>query len=551
MRCRKARNLIAFYLAPDESWLSPEDRQALEAHMAVCESCRLDCEETAKGIALFQKYWHISPDTQALIDRANEREAAGLPVDPRWRFRRIIEIGIPASAVAACLAVLVLGGWLIASHLQRPNSSADAIASAEAEAPLVIASADGGRIESGAVIETQAGQIDRLTLNGRHTIVMNADTRLSIEPLVAAGRVGCQVNLTLGEVYVHVEHDGNPFVVQTTHGRAVITGTTFDVKVTGAGTTLVVAEGSVRFESQAGMVQVAGGRQSTIVMTSSPPSMPATCDVVALTAWAGAGRSMSQVAQAIIPDDILPAHLPVVSTSSPRIDLETLDYIRWVDQNHDWFRLQFPEIFRLQDALAKEGIKADYTDLLLESGVLWQFAWPPAGRDRLLAAEEAPLIEAANRHGKDLQWLKDRGLLPIPPVAPDDQKRGMEAFTLWQSQIAAATEGGREAPVEDLLDSLHACAYLQRTRSLLWLAIEADRYSLSNVPMSELQALLQAEVTVADAGVSDVIQLLTAKRSVLPCDSDPYRQLVGELHETVVQMARTEGRLTDGADSHP
>jgi anti-sigma factor RsiW len=86
MTCRKAQLLIGLYLAP-AGGLSPKERQALEAHMAVCERCRRDCEESATGIALFQKHWHISEDTQALIDRAKRREAAGLPVDSLWRSR--------------------------------------------------------------------------------------------------------------------------------------------------------------------------------------------------------------------------------------------------------------------------------------------------------------------------------------------------------------------------------------------------------------------------------------------------------------------------------
>jgi anti-sigma factor RsiW len=114
MTCRKAQLLIGLYLAP-AGGLSAKGRQALGAHLAVCERCRRDYEESAEGIVLFQKHWHISEDTQALIDRAKRREEAGLPIDPLWRYRRLLEIGIPTVAVAACLAVLLLGWWVLSS----------------------------------------------------------------------------------------------------------------------------------------------------------------------------------------------------------------------------------------------------------------------------------------------------------------------------------------------------------------------------------------------------------------------------------------------------
>ena len=95
------------------------------------------------------------------------------------------------------------------------------------------------------------------------------------------------------------------------------------------------------------------------------------------------------------------------------------------------------------------------------------------------------------------------------------------------------------------MNSLHTCVNLRQTRSLIWLAVETDRYSLPSLSKAELQALLQAEVTAADSGVSDVIRLLAAERAVLPCEGDEYRQLVRRLYEAITQMAQTEGRLAD------
>ncbi len=325
MRCRKAGELISLYLAP-AGRLSEKERGDLEAHLAACEECRRDCEEAAQGIALFRKYWHISPDTQALIDRAKQREAAGLPIDPLWRFRRLIEIGVPASVVAACLTVLVLGWWVVSNGSRRTSPCADSIVASQAETPLSIASANGTAITPGSVVETQAEQIDRLTLNGKHTLVMNGQTRLSIGPLAEAGQSGCLVNLTLGEIHVHVEHDGRPFAVQTPHGRAVITGTTFDVKATDAATTLVVAEGSVRFESEGGAVLAAGGYKSIIAAPSRPPGEPVACDAAALTAWAKAGAGAAEGASYGFADDLGLEYLPLPVSSDTRTDLKGIKY---------------------------------------------------------------------------------------------------------------------------------------------------------------------------------------------------------------------------------
>jgi hypothetical protein len=120
-----------------------------------------------------------------------------------------------------------------------------------------------------------------------------------------------------------------------------------------------------------------------------------------------------------------------------------------------------------------------------------------------------------------------------------------EAFALWQNELALVVESGKEVPRELLLDALHACIYLRQTRSLVWLAIEADRYSAPHPSQTQLETLLLAEVTLADRGVSDVIRLLTTEGSLLPCDSDPYRQLVRRLYEAVTQIAQTERRGVD------
>jgi hypothetical protein len=45
MRRVKARELMSLYIAPDETWLTPEDRRVLEAHMAVLAGNQLQERE--------------------------------------------------------------------------------------------------------------------------------------------------------------------------------------------------------------------------------------------------------------------------------------------------------------------------------------------------------------------------------------------------------------------------------------------------------------------------------------------------------------------------
>ena len=108
-------------------------------------------------------------------------------------------------------------------------------------------------------------------INDKHRIIMmNADTTLSIYPFTTNGSLGCTVKLSSGRIYSYVEHNGGPFIVETPHGRAVITGTTFDMSVTDNSTTLVVSEGSIQFESEKGTVTVGTGQISEIIGRSAP-----------------------------------------------------------------------------------------------------------------------------------------------------------------------------------------------------------------------------------------------------------------------------------------
>jgi hypothetical protein len=539
MRCRKARKLITLYVAPKESWLSREDRHALESHIEGCEWCRRDCRESRAAIGMLQENWPISEDTANLLKREGPQERHGVST-------RIIELQVASRrvavwAVAACLVISVLGGWTLLdwrAKLAEPDRSVALSSSGKSLMIAVVGSGD--RIIPGTVIQTEIGEMRELLLNGRHQVVVRGGSRLAIQPLAKMGRAGCLVNLTLGEIYVHVEHDGNPFMVQTAHGRAVITGTTFDIKAAKTGTTLVVAEGSVRFEAEDGAVQVTAGQQSMIAASSRWPDEPVACDVVALTTWARGGPNVTQQVEDVSVDALRVDDLRVTLSrqSETRINLDGIRCMEWAERNRNWFKRQFPWIFDLKDALDREGIDVHYVTLLLQSGDIWRFAYPQAGTDRQVEPDWDALLKVASHYGRDESWLKKQTLLLPRAISREEQAMSSMPFTYWTETIEAQVDTCSTAVFPD---SLNACTYLIHTRTLAALAI---RRNLVETPIGlnedKVLSLLDSQLEA----LADCQRLLQQLLVVEPKASCGYSDEVGRLVQKIREISELERNIT-------
>ncbi len=547
MRCSKAQSLMDLYLA-DDALLGPEDKLRLEGHLRDCTPCRLTYQQGRHVVTLIQRYGQISEDTWALLEKAQARRGPAVPLLTRTILR--------ASAVAACLVIGVLGWWAISnqggSETGPEGLTGPAACSGEDASLTIELASDGTRLPPGATIQTSATEILDLVLNGRHQVAMNGGTRLSVEPLRQKGWAGCLVNLALGEVYVHVEHDGHPFVVQTAHAKAVVTGTTFDVKATQGSTTLVVAEGSVRFEAGQGVsfetsreeraVHVVAGQRSVITTIPATPSYPAACDVAALTAWASPAHRGRQVAQDLRTNDFLldDSLLPSLRMAGPP-DLEGIDYGQWIEQERDWFKVQFPWVFELKGALAGEGIEVDYPALLRQSGDLWRFAYPPAGLGRQMEPDPHGLFQAASRYGRDESWFKQQSFPSLRANRRVPQATGLEAFEQWAKTVEARINPCLLNTGSDvLLDSANACRYLVNTRTLAALAIRHRFAGVTPEVKDEVLRVLQEELQILGRCVSLSYELDLAKPNASMCEtlqrlntlSDGIRK-VGELEKKV------------------
>lgn len=470
----------------------------MEAHVAVCEPCRREYREGQEAIALLRRHWQVSADTQVLLRETRQQAedgSFGKTIRLHWGFNRAASWTL---AAAACLVIGVFGWWVISGRDTLVTGLRGPLASSGWNPPLVIESAnDGTRLYPGTTIRTSTGQTRSLVLNGRHQMVMNADTWLSIEPLLEGNQTGCSVNLARGEVYVHVEHDGHPFVVRTPHGKAVITGTMFNMKITETTTALIVVEGDVRFESEGGAVQAVAGQQSTITVTSAPPTTPTACDAIALTVWAHPADQGRQMVQDPRSDDALWEDLP--TTPSPRVqiqtDLDRIDHGQWIEQKRSWFKHQFPWIFELKEALNKEDIEADYPILLMQSGDIWRFAYPQARLGQQIAPDPNGLLRTISLYGWDESWLQQQALLFQRVAGYPPQERAAEAFERWIKTIQAQiTLCPPRADSGVLLDTLNACLYLAHTRTMAILAISHEFAGTPPQVKERILGLLQEEL---------------------------------------------------------
>jgi len=506
MTCNQVHHLMVLYVANDPS-LTAEKRKAFEAHLYNCQECARKYKESRRIIGLVKESWPYEEENQDFLKRIKQPNQRHEVIDKCWedlkcRIPELTHFEKPREylwlfqcirAAAACLVIGVFV-FLVFSIYSKPKS-----APMHAPQQVSLAPKPSVRIElvskNGSIL-IPAGQqmpatdeLKTLIINGKHRLMMNINTLLTVEPHIENNQIGCLVKLASGEIYTHVERDGSPFLVDTAYGKAVITGTTFDIKATDISTTLVVTEGVVRFESEKGIVKVAAGQMSKIT-GESVPSIPLSCNSTELTAWATGSKAEPALAKTDLNFD--PWDLPL--SFGEKIVLDKTDYISWVNERRGWFKKDFPWIFELKNALAGEGIEVDYPDLLLKSDDVWQFVCLQKFPARFSVPDFESLLKAASSYGFDKEWL----LRNVPTAKTVQNKSlllqnpaGLAAF----EQLLKYANEIEAAPY--YLYPADACKYLAETRSLIWFAVRDGKYNLTDEERTEVLALLQKEVAAA------------------------------------------------------
>jgi hypothetical protein len=539
MNCKGAKLLMPLYIA-GESNLTAEENEAFKAHLQNCPDCAREYEIGKKVVALVKTYWKPECDEALVKLEKHELVKLRMTVEEGWRDlrrrcpylaeninrRKSLQLILRIGAVTACLAVGV-SVWLASSIHSKPKTAKESAIQQVAHTikPFIrieLLSENGNvLIPFEKEIKTSGNEFKTLLINDKHQMVMNTNTTLSIEPLTKNNRLGCIVKLASGEIFTHVEHDGNPFIIGTTHSNAVITGTTFDMKVIDAGTTLVVTEGSVQFESKKGSVTVLAGYESEIVGDLAP-TKPVSCNAADLTAWVASIKPETTLAKIKSDTETYnPEHFEPVFHSN-NIDPESINYEDWVEKNRNWFKCEFQWIFQLKDALAKEGINADYPELLIKSGDVWQFVYPESSSTQIPVLNTDSLVKTASLYGFNKEWL----LKNVPaaksaidnPETPKNQYVGLKAFEEWTSCLEQGEKSSGKVDSALLLRSLHAGKYLVNARTLAWLCLKNKTLICKAGDEEELSLLLKKEISAANNCTDILIQLISASPS--PCSKE-------------------------------
>jgi ferric-dicitrate binding protein FerR (iron transport regulator) len=546
--CDEVRELLLLYVL-DRGDLSLDERWAIERHLEDCDGCRDEYEQTmlvndalvanrdelAKE-SVFKDSKHenevaqLSNDEadflqfQAKMDRAIARRKKA---DKQKQWVQLRPAVKTTSMVAACV-VVGFGVFFIASQLMKPQNNLSPIASKQNLSPVKIELISGSSTEVIPAGQTIVADNDLKTLriNGNRQMVLNVGTELSMEPY----NLGCVVKLDKGEIYTEVEHDGKPFMVETSRGRAVITGTIFNIKANSEKVDLAVIEGSVRFESEKGIVNVNGGYQSSIA-SSLEPTEPVACDVMQIAEWAK-------------PQDMNPGQVAISSNTDildlselslahvPYCDLEDVNFDRWIDQRREWFEREFPWTKRLQKLLAQDETEVDTIDLLIESGDLWRFAWPEYNQYRILAEDPKIIKKVAEQYGIEIDKLISA------EVIQGKQLPNIEAFEKWLN--AFKSEESNLA-----ISSIHTCVFLINMRSLTWYAVNDGHIQVEN--KQQVLDILSEQVQIASNMLVTLNQLLLADKGKSVCLAAQYDEYIRNLKDDISSMMELERSfLEDG-----
>jgi hypothetical protein len=576
MTCEEAQLLMVPMWAKMPG-ISNDEKIALNTHLIICSECSKEYEETKELMSLVKGHWGpISTETRQLLEKAGYKvleqkhistnRSRPMTVEESWKDLcrrcpdliertekpRSLQLFLRIGAVAACLVIGVFT-WLVFSNYSKPHflsqaSSFSGQVVSTLKPSVKIELVDGKStflVPAGTKITTAKDELKTLVINSNRRMMLNQNTNLTIEPLTQNCMIGCVVKLEIGEIYTHVEHDGKPFIVQTPHGQAVITGTTFDIKADDNNTSLVVAEGTVRFKSDKETVHVLAHQQSTIA-NNLPPTQPSVCDTAQLTAWAHAASCDNKnIAYTSLADEAALTDLLLNSQPSP-IDIEKIDYATWVEDNREWFQREFPWTFELKDALSKEGIYVDYPELLIRSGEIWRLAYYENMQTND-GFDLNSIFRLGMFYNRDSKWItehmrcaKDLNGISKTNIAYIDSN----ALCRWKETIRQMYLSPEKRP-GIFISSSDFAIYIAKTRTLTWICMNKNKFNPGYTYTSIDQEYLKKECAAAWR----LVGLLSTMFSQQQECSRPYSNLLSKIENDANIVIEGESHNADSLNN--
>jgi len=500
--------------------------------------------------------------------------------------RRWVQAFRIAGLIAASVVLAVSIGWTViykSKSGQLQPSTAVTSASPAALAELVTPEGHEPLALNQPVVTNEQPQ--EILLGGMHRVVMNYNTTatFSAEPQQTEGaHIGKTlyiIQLAQGELYVEVE-PGNPFTVLTPNACLEITGTQFDVVADGGKTKLTLLKGSVRFSSPGHpheAVNVTAGHFSTVVGLQHVPTAPTHTDALAATAWAHditlhntIAHNQNKHANDLDLQAFMAMSRSLYHYQAPP-DVDTEDYDAWL-KAHPQPRVVPATLAAMR---AQDSIDANWIELLMISGDIWQFHCDPKRSfDRpLTQVEPAAIARLAHHYGLDEKDILKTLRLPEPTLtammsaqgAPPGQ-RYTEALRHWHDAILSAV------PVDDkpdahgdlILFSLTAGHYLAETRTAAYLWVKnnpekacqllADKAYLAMLPTPPTPFAAAAEgAPDVNAWLKQLRVEANAARSLAPAALDwlinePDTICPGQLSEQQTKVATFIEELLTAAE---
>ena len=492
--CYKALDLLDLHLGNDPS-LTDQDRATFQFHIEHCHKCADEYEEAKWVLGLVKKYARPEDFRRAINPKKEASDTSKSKLDPldkqkrssKWlnRKRNKTSKWAGTAALAACVILSVCLTWnVFTGRKDGPSEDIPKISTSIPNndfEPIAELITPQGKTPLQFNQQIKAGDLPQeILLGGMHRVVMNSNTvaTFTAEPVYieTEHRVRHAIQLSKGEIYVEVV-PGHPFSVRTHNALLKITGTKFNVTADTNETKLTLLKGSVRFSNLSDtdeFVDVTAG-YSSLTQGRSFPETPIHTNALTATAWARdfiMGNALAQVQPCLDEEFLESIRDSWIQTTPPNLD--KIDYQQWREEHRDWFKKQFPWIFDIQKVLKDEhNIEADYIDLLMISGDIWQFNYPrPSGKPIPICTSNS--IERLNKH-YDVKLEKFPSLADtnLPSIKPSEVYQN--SLANWHTAIINAGQNTKgDISDELLLFNMRAGQYLTNTRIAAYLWVKEN-----------------------------------------------------------------------------